>query len=145
MDMDVAKQYKLPALMIVVGVLILAVIGYSRAGEEAIGPVLSAIAMMTVINVVLGLFGLMITASILGVSFGPISSATLKLAATVILPLAIAEPIPYFGWLVAMVLYFAMLAWLFDLDPNEAMICAIVLWLIRFLAGWFMVMMLATG
>ena len=89
------------------------------------------------------LLGAYAIAQLTGVSFGPLSTATVKLAAIAVAPHAV---IFFFeliikgefhgtllGWLISGVIVWGLFVYLFDLDLQEAMLCAVVTTALR----WF--------
>jgi hypothetical protein len=134
--MELDKEATIPFAMLTIAAILCVAFGFYAAGPKGPNIALMLVGTHMVIGVVLGVIGCSITASIMGISFGYLYTAILKLAAIYALPTAISLFIPYYvGWIVAFVLYFAMLAWLFDLEGKEITICAGVIWLVHRIAS----------
>jgi len=130
---DRAKDRTIPLVLIGVGIAIYLIVGLT-ADEPA--ATLAAIAVVTGVQVALGLIALYVTAGVMHIDFGPLGIGILKLAAIFIFPDAVAVVIPteVLDWLVAAVLYLSLLAWFFDLEPLELLVCATVIFLVRLFA-----------
>jgi hypothetical protein len=80
------------------------------------------------------LLGAYAIAQLTGISFGPLSTATLKLGALAVFPHAVIFFVELIfllqfhatllGWLVSAAVVWGLFVWLFDLDYREALICA---------------------
>jgi len=85
--------------------------------------------------------GMLIVAPLLGINFGTIGMAILKLAAINVLTLSVimlAESTGaagIFGYIIAAPIDWLLFKWLFELEFNETMIAITVIGLIQFLAG----------
>jgi len=131
-----ATEIKIPAGLLLAGLAI--IFGYALlvAGPE----VAKAIIMLQMVGLMfmipLGIVACFITAKLLAIDFGEMRSACVKLAATFTFPSAVALLIPAapIAWLVSVALYIGLLAWLFEMEGWEPVICAIVIWLVRMLA-----------
>lgn len=132
--MDKAKEVTIPAVLLGIALAVFVGYGFYAAGAAGAGVVLMAVGVQLVIGVLLAIIACFITAKVMGISFGPLGSASLKLAAIFTFPAAVSLFIPVVGWLAALILYFALLAWLFDLEAFEAVVCAVVIWVVRMLA-----------
>jgi hypothetical protein len=76
----------------------------------------------------------LITARLLGTSFGELRAAVLKLAAIFLLPTAVTVSgflPPWWSTLISTALYFGLLLWLFDLEVYEAAVFTLVMILVR--------------
>lgn len=129
--MDDAREVKIPLILLVFGVVIYVVAGVVGAGAAGAAIVLLGIAIQIVLGVALGIAGCFLAAKLLDTSYGPIDTACLKLAAVIVFPSAIAAFIPIFGWLVALLIYWGLLAMLFDLEPFEVIATALIIWVTR--------------
>ena len=88
------------------------------------------------IGVLLGLLACMLTGKIMDIDFGPLDTACLKLAAVIVFPGAVAALLPTLAAIpVGLILYFALLAWLFDLEGWEYVVCGLVIWAMYIAAG----------
>lgn len=130
-----AKGTKVPLALIVLGFLLLFVVVWRMPARVSIGEVIVRVAVQTVAEVVLMLVGALITAKLIGASFGAMGPAILKLAAIAVFPgaLGAAIGIPGISWVISVALYFILLVYLFELDTKEALIFAGVMILIRIL------------
>ncbi len=88
-------------------------------------------------NIVFGIIALYIAAAVLQIDFGNIGTAVLKLAAVFSAPAAAGAlvPIEIVDWLVSIVLYWVLLAWLFSLEARDLFISVVILFLVRLVAG----------
>jgi hypothetical protein len=71
------------------------------------------------------------TAAITQQSFGELSTATLKLTAIYLFAGAFGT-IPWMGWILSLIVLYALLIWLFDLDKPYAIAFMVILWAVRF-------------
>ena len=140
--MNEAKEVKIPAALLGIALVVFVGYGFYTAGAAGAAMALVALGIQLVIGVVLAIIACFITAKLMGISFGPIGTASLKLAAIFAFPAAVSLFIPLVGWLVALFLYFGLLAWLFDLEGMEVVVCAIVIWGIRVFVFMFIVLSL---
>jgi len=146
--MHVLKQRTIPLGMVGAAVVIIGGVIVSMGGVEAAAGSWAQLALSTGIGVGLMLVALFITARLMGIGFGPVDSAIIKLTAIYLLPSAIqlailaTTGIGFIGWLVSIVLYLVLLGWLFDLELSETLICAVVIFMVNFVAGYVTMMML---
>lgn len=131
-----ATEFKIPVALLIAALAI--IFGYALV---IAGPsIAKAVILMQVIGLAimipLGILACFITAKVLSIEFGPIRSASAKLAAIFTFPSAVALLIPWgpVAWLVSVLLYLGLLAWLFDMEGWDPLICAIVIWLVRIAA-----------
>ena len=147
MESSRPKDVKIPLILLGIGVVIYVIVAAMIAessgplmgtGESVgMGTLLLGMFLGTVLQVVLGIIALFITAAIMGIDFGPLGLAILKLAAIMVFPDAVAAvfPIPLLGWIISMGLYLWLLAWLFDLEPLDTVVCAFVIFFVNIGAG----------
>lgn len=123
--MDDALEYKIPSACFGAGLLI--IIGEAFMGGGADEATLSFLAIIVGlgIRIFFGIIACFITAKLLGVSFGELTSAIVKLAAAFTLPGAIEGFIPG-GWILGLILYYVMMMKFFDLTFFEAFVMAII-------------------
>lgn len=141
-----AKEVKIPLGLLVVGIAVMVFAAFQDAGTRGAVEVMAVIGTYIAVLVSLGIVALFIVAKVLDASFGPASIAALKLAAVFIFPAAIGLLLPEgLGWVVALVLYLALLAWLFELDGTELIVCVVVIGIVRWVAGIAMATMIAAG
>jgi hypothetical protein len=102
---------------------------------------------LLLIMIPLGIVACFITAKLMGISFGELRSACVKLAAIFTFPGAVALIIPVtpLAWLVSIILYFGLLIWFFELEGWEPVVCAVVIWLVRLAATIIATMLLASA
>lgn len=134
-----AKEYKIPAALLLVGILI--DIGHTvfTAGVKGVGPELLAMGIIVTVQVILGIIACFITARIMGANFGTLTPAMVKLAAVCVFPGAVALFIPSFIPLVGMfltpLLFWGLLEWLFELDVMESIVLVFVIWIVQIGGG----------
>jgi len=135
-----AKDAMIPLILIGIGLAIYAVAGFALAGPGGAGATLIGLLIAVAVGVVLGIVALYITAAIMSIDFGPLGQAILKLCAIFVFSGAVAEfiPVPILGWLVSLGLYLWLLAWLFELEPLETIVCALVILGVRIAVGIFL-------
>lgn len=130
------KDRKIPFALIGVGLVLYTVAGFVRFRAKGPAPVLAVVAVGCVVGVALMLAAAFITAKITGTSFGELGSAVLKLAAIYLFPSAVGLFVPgIVGGLVASVIAFVLLMWLFELELPYAIIFTIVTWVVNFVAA----------
>ena len=134
--MDEAKERLIPAILLAVGLAVFVVYGFVAGGATGAVAVLLLVGVQLTLAVVLGLVACAIVAKVLATSFGYLGSATLKLAAVILFPSALTILIPSapLAWAVSLILFLSLLVWLFDLEPLELIVCAVVIWLVRAVA-----------
>jgi hypothetical protein len=110
-------------------------------GQEGAAAGLVLVGLRLLLAVPLSIGGMFIVAPLLGVSFGSIGMAILKLAAINVLTLSIVLNMEFtaghalFGYLPAALIGFLLFKWLFELEFSETMISVTVINLIQFLAN----------
>ncbi len=131
------KQWIAPGVMLVVGVVVSLWLAAMWGGAASMAVRMIADGVGMFLGVGLSLAALFITAGLLGVSFGRLETAILKLAAIYIFPGAMGDAanlvLSPIGIIVSVGLYFWMLSWLFDLDFMETFICAVVIFAVKML------------
>jgi hypothetical protein len=123
-----AKDYKIPAILLVIGILLYLLWAAFTGGAHAAAGMLIDIPVTLAFKLVIGTVACLLTSKIMGTAFGYVGSALLKLAAVFIFPGAVTLFIPWIGWLVALLLYWGLLEWLFELDALESIVFVIVIW-----------------
>lgn len=132
--MDDAKEVKIPLILLVVGLVLYFGYGLAFAGPAGAAVLLMAAGIQLVFGIVVAIPACFLAASLLGTSYGSVGTATLKLAAIIIFPTAASLLIPIFGWLVALMLYWFLIGFLFDLEPMEVIYTALIIWGVRLVA-----------
>ena len=137
-------EVKIPLVLLVAGLIILLVYGLIAGGTVGVGKVLLSILAELAIGVPLAIVACFMAAKMMGIDFGLLHTAMLKLASAFIFPVAVGViiPIPVIGWLVPLLLYWLMLEKFFDLDPTDLIVCVILIFVVQtgaaFLAGLLM-------
>ena len=129
------KDLLVPIALLVVGLLLYWAGDLWRVNPPAAGRTMGIVAVAAVLETVLGILAAYVTSSISGISFGELGTAALKLAGILVFTGALAFLIP-FGGFIAFFVYLGLLVWLFELDMREAMLFAVVLWIMRLLVGF---------
>jgi len=130
------NEWVIPFAIAAVAGIVVFSIAFAAAGPE--GPAIVLISRG--IELVLGILGLWICATLWLGGVGPLGLAILRLAACyftydAIQMIGALFEIPVIPWLIAVVVYISMLAWLFEIEWTDAFILAIVTGLIKVLAG----------
>ena len=130
------SELRTPLILLLIGVAIYVTTAFLGAGPGGVVIAMLLVALQITIAVVLGIPALLITAKLVGVEFGYLQTAVVKLSAIFVFPSAVAALIPLtpIAWLVSLVLYLGLLSKLFDLEAGEAVVCAIVIWLVQLAA-----------
>jgi hypothetical protein len=128
------KDLQIPLVLIVLGLIIYGIGGFNRTGTNGAAAQVSGVLMAAGIGTAVMIFAAFVTASLVGVSFGELGPAALKLAAIYIFPASIASLIP-FGILLAFFIWLGLLMWLFELEVFQAVIFTIVLISVNLLVG----------
>jgi len=102
-----------------------------------------------VLNIILNVIALVVAAKFTGIYFGKIPTAILKIAAMYVAPTtlgavltaALGGDMPYviLGWGVSVVLYWALLSYLFRLDGSQTMACVVCISILGMLTRLFLV------
>ena len=109
--------------------------------ESLVGALL-VVGVTLAVSIPITLLGVMIAAPVLGLSFGYLGHALLKLAAIIVGPSAIGEIAMYllggdlFGWFIGLFVtlgfYRGLMQALFDLDSDDAIKCIIIIAVVRY-------------
>ena len=98
------------------------------------------------IELIVGVAGLWAASAIWLGGMGPLGLGILRLAGiyamTDMITLFLGE-LAFVGWLIRLVCYVGMLAWLFDLDPAESILLAILTFVLKIVAGITIAVILA--
>jgi hypothetical protein len=125
------KDYKIPLALLGVGVLIYMVYALIVGGIPGVAAMALVLPLRIVIQAALGIVACMITAKIMGTAFGYAGPAAAKLAAVFVFPGAVTFLIPYIGWIIALLLYWGLLEWLFELEALETIMLVIVIFFVN--------------
>jgi hypothetical protein len=125
------SEFAGPLALLVIGLLIYGIAAFVKAGTTSAFVLMGVIFLMAAIETVLGIVAAFITASVMSTSFGELRTAVLKLAAILVFSSAIAFVVPYFGGIISLAIYAALLMGLFGLELIEAIVFSVIFWLIR--------------
>lgn len=136
------RHTKVAVALLVVGVLMHVGRGQFLGGDAAAEAALWKVARNLAVGLPLMLGSCFLTARIMGISFGSLPAAVLKLSAIYVFPGAVALLLGlwapwYVGPLVALFLFCTLLTRLFELDGIEPLVCGLVMWLVTLGAAWF--------
>ncbi len=144
-------EYVKPTVMLLLGGGI--VMGYllssSGVGPDEMSGVGNALLYVLVISIelIVGVAGLWAASAIWLGGMGPLGLGILRLAGiyamTDLIGLFLGE-LAFVGWLIQMVCYVAMLAWLFELDLGESIFLAILTFVLKIGAGFALGAILAS-
>ncbi len=137
----VTPEWVPPTIILALG-LVLAVGGMAvTQGRLGFVAGLAVVGIHLVVTVPLSIAGLFISAPLLGITFGTIGMAVLKLAAINVLTLSIVLTTMFggapavFGYTLAAPVGWLLFHWLFELEFNETLFALTVIGLIQFLAN----------
>jgi hypothetical protein len=129
---DDRRDLHVPAALLVVG-FILTLVDFA-ASKDGVFPVVAGVLFVSaklLIGMILMLGGALLAARFSGVDFGPLGPALLKLAGLCLAPSAAGDllttllggdmAVAYIGWTVRLVLYWALVSYLFRLDGAQTM------------------------
>ena len=99
------------------------------------------VAITCTINLVLIFTALLFAVKLLDLGLGNIGPAMLKIAAVALLPAAIGDMIRYYtfafvAWPMTLLMYYALLYYLFQMDGGEVRIVVAIIWLIQTWLGF---------
>ncbi|MBC7783218.1 MAG: hypothetical protein H7144_05210, partial [Burkholderiales bacterium] len=105
------------------------------------------VAVSLAVNMLMISLGCLLAMKMLDFSLGAPALALIKICAVAMLPGVISNFIEFYsgmmgafvGWAVALLLYYALLMWFFDLDGMEVMIVTSIIWLVRTWLGFAVV------
>jgi hypothetical protein len=133
----VLREYHLPTGLLVVGLVLNAMLRGWAGGDVL--TIASVLIIETGVGVLITIPALYVAAYLLGLEFGRLHTAMLKIGAIYIFPNAIGLGVGmlvgfwFIGWVVAVGLYFMLLCHLFELELDEAFICAVIIFFVRLL------------
>jgi len=135
-----APAWLVPTVILVLGLLLTVGSLALAKGQEGAAVGLAIVAGRLLMAVPLSIAGMFLVAPLLGISFGTIGLAILKLAAINVTALAIVMNVQFaggltiMGYAIASPVMWLMFKSMFELDFNETMIAVTVIDLIQFLA-----------
>lgn len=146
---DRKKDLYLPAALLLVGAGIefARALLMARAGTNSLAYASIYVGVSLVINTTVMLVGVLIAAKALGISFGPVGTAILKLCAIAVAPAALSSLLMMLfpglsaalvGWALSLALYFALISILFELDAQETWYCVLIIGVTRWLLALFL-------
>jgi hypothetical protein len=145
-------EYYIPSGLIVFGLIVAMVqTMHFTSNPVAFGAAMGTVMVTTIVDLVLMLVACLIAAKVLDASFGSPGSAVLKLAGISLAPEAVASTIEYLtpagygwivGWIVAILLYYALFSYLFDLDGGEVIVLVLIIRGVKFFIGGFIILAL---
>ncbi len=128
------KEVKIPLALLTIGIVVFFCYGFAKGGASGGVSVLVSTGGELLIAMAAAIVACFIAGSLMGFDLGLRHTAILKLAAIFLFPWAVAL-VPVVGWLILIVLYWALLEKFFELDPPELFSCVILIFLARFYAN----------
>lgn len=135
-------DYVKPLVMLIVGggaVMTMRLFFAGEGADGASGPVTALLyPVFLALALVFGVAGLWVAAKLWMGGAGPLGLAVLRLAGIYAMTDLIAmctAPLMWVGWLLQLVCYVAMLAWLFELDAGESIAVALITFLLKGVAA----------
>jgi hypothetical protein len=148
------KDLYVPAGLIVAGLVLSWVVMVFHHGVGAGGAV-AAVLVMSLINTVLTIPGILLTIRLFELGLGPIGPGVAKLAACAILPGAVGELLGmllgsgaiggYVGWFVSYLITVAIFMKLLEMDFFETMICSSIIFVVRTWLGYAILFAILRG
>lgn len=133
-------EWLAPGMILAVGLLLtVGSLAVAKGAEgAATGMIFVGLRLLTAVP--LSIAGMLIVAPLLGINFGTIGIAILKLAAINVLTLSITVTAEFtgaglLGYAIAAPVDWLLFKWLFELEFNETLIALTVIGMIQFLAG----------
>ncbi len=142
-------EYLKPLAMLLLGGGTVMAWLFLTPAEGADAPAAATVALLypvvLAIELVFGVAGLWVVAKLWLGGAGPLGLAILRLAGiytAVDLIAVITAPRLILGWIIQLVCYVCLLAWLFELEVSESMILALVTFVLKVVAGLILAMVL---
>jgi hypothetical protein len=135
------KDYLIPGVLLSIGILIFLAWSVILGGLTGLAVMAVYLPIRLVVQVVVGVIACFFTARIMGTSFGYLKTAIIKLAAIFVFPAAATFFIPWVGWILALLLYWKLIEWLFELEAMETIVLAIVIWFVNIGAMFFILVL----
>lgn len=141
-------EKKAPLILFGIGLLILLIAAFAVGGPRGTAGALIALAIILALYLPLTVAAMYIVAGILGVSFGILKTAILKLAAITLFTAAIDQVgawvgLPVTGFLVAVAASFFLFSYFFDLDARDTILSVILISVLRWCLGLVVAVMVA--
>jgi hypothetical protein len=139
-------EWKIPLALFVIGVIVL-VAGAALLDSASPSATVLGIALLLVVNVPLTIAAMYLAANWLGLAFGYLHTAILKLAAISVFTTSLDQlgswlGQPLLGWLAAIAISFYLFSYFFDLDFNETLLAVVAItaiqWVLLLIAGLFL-------
>jgi len=137
------KNIFVPLALLVAGIIAY-VIDASLHGLNNPVFIMVFVAFHVIVNLVLVFVALMIGVKLLNLGLGEVGPALLKIAAVALLPGAIGSIIAfklfgYVSWGVTVLMYWGLMAYLFELDMQEMWIITAIIWVIQTWVGFILI------
>jgi len=152
---DATKAAVVTDLYIPIALLIVGLVAYlfdaHLLGAQSAVEASIFVFIMSLLNVLLVFGALMVGVKVIGLGLGPIGPALLKIAAIAVLPAALGDLIRWYSgiglvaWGATLLMYYALLNWLFDMDGTEIYIVTSIMWVVQFALGILIIGLLVTG
>jgi hypothetical protein len=145
---DALWEWQVPLALLIVGFVTLVIGVLAAPGDLKTAGALVGIVLYLVLYVPLTVAAMYIVASFLGVSFGFLNTALLKLAGITLFTLSLNEignwlGIPILGWLVALIATYFLFSYCFYLDAMETIKSVVLISAIRYVLGLMIAAILA--
>ncbi len=134
------KEVKIPLTLLMIGIAVFFCYGFIEGGASGAASVLASKGRELLLSLAAAIIACFIAGWLLNIDFGLLLTAILKLAAIFMFPWAVAL-VPVVGWLISIVLYWALLEKFFDLDARELFTCVILIFLARFYVNIFRIIL----
>ena len=149
------KDLYIPSGLIVAGTVLSYLALVYNHGIRSPGVAMLAVGVMTLINVLITIPGILVTIKLFDLGIGPIGPGIVKLAACAIAPGAIGELLGmvfgngtvggYIGWFISFGLEVLIFMKLLDMDFFETMVCSTIIWVIQTWVGYALMFALLSG
>lgn len=118
------KEITIPLSLLGAGVALLFVAALHLQEAASFPAIMLGLAIDTTIRVTLLIVVAFLTARLIGAGFGSLNTAILKFAAIVVFTSGLTQAVnlSWIGWAIAIICWFCLLIYLFDLDGKEALI-----------------------
>ena len=149
------KDIYIPGGLIVAGTVLSYLALVYNHGIRNPGVAMLAVGVMTLVNVILTIPGILVTIKLFDLGIGPIGPGIVKLAACAIAPGAIGELLGmvfgngaiggYIGWFISFGLEVLIFMKLLDMDFFETIVCSTIIWVIQTWIGYAVMLALLSG
>src|SRR6266566_2502068 len=149
------KDLYIPGGLIVAGTVLSYLALVYNHGIRNPGVAMLAVGVMTFVNLILTIPGILLTIKLFDLGIGPIGPGIVKLGACAIAPGAIGELLGmvfgngtvggYIGWFISFGLEVLIFMKLLDMDFFETMVCSTIIWVIQTWDGYAIMFALLSG